>query len=214
MVFKDIDNFIELLDLKNKGIIYENDIDIINYETDRNDRKRRDAEVLTTLAANINDNALDIGTGTGRSAYRLATNMKGIVHTINFLPDDYKNKKYFTSLLEQNEIGKYYKSKDIQNIQQHYFDTTSTKLPGDINNIELVFIDGGHDAATVYQDSQLAYSLVNNGYIIWHDFNYDLRYKYNWIDDVMFGVMSFLKDIGYNKTIYHLKDSFCGFIKI
>mgnify|MGYP001219787509 CR=1 FL=1 len=214
--FETINEIIEYLKLEKVGHIFETDIDDIETECDLFNRKRKDAELLTTIAANIKGKCLDIGTSYGKSAYKIATNApKSIVYTINVLPHEIKeNEKHITHLLEKNDIGKYYKDRKIKNIIQLYGNTQQWKIPEELNHISMVFIDGNHDANAVYSDSNLVYqNIEENGYIVWHDFNPDLRNKYEWIDSAMKGVENFIKHNNIETEIIHLKNSWTGVFK-
>ena len=80
-----------LFNFSKEQILIEDDLEKINFITDINSRKLRDAEVLSLIAANIAPgNMLDIGTHHGRSAARMAVNSpQSIVYTVNIPPEDY-----------------------------------------------------------------------------------------------------------------------------
>ena len=215
-VFDTIYEIIEYLKLEKIGNIFEEDVDIIETECDLFGRKRKDAELLTTIAANIKGKCLDIGTSYGKSAYKIATNApNSTVYTINALPHEIKEKeKHITHLLAKKDIGKYYKDRKIKNIIQLYGNTQQWKIPEELNRISMVFIDGNHDTEAVYSDSNLVYpNIEDEGYIVWHDFNPDLRSKHEWIDSAMKGVENFIKSNKIETEIVHLKNSWTGVLK-
>src|SRR5215469_5233722 len=88
-VVEDIEQFRAELGLTAAGVLLEPDLDLVESECDYYERKRRDAEVLCALAANVSGACLDLGTSHGRSAYKLATNLneRGYVFTVNILPE-------------------------------------------------------------------------------------------------------------------------------
>jgi len=197
------------------GIILEGDVDKELNDLDACNRVRHDSELLTTLATNIDKNILEIGTGLGRSTYRLATNTRHTVFTVNMLPEQYAGHKYHTESYTQDRIGNYYKEHNIRNIKQYYANTLVWDMPQEINNIGLSFIDGGHDAMTVLNDSFLCHSrMIHGGYIVWHDFNPDYTDKYDWIKETAKAIDKFLGYINYKGEFYHLKHSLCGWIKL
>jgi len=215
-IFDSINEVIEYLKLNKTGIILEEDIDTTETECDLFNRKRKDAELLTTIAANVKGKCLDIGTSYGKSAYKIATNTpKSIVYTINALPHEIsEHEKHITHILAKNEIGKYYKDRKISNIIQLYGNTQHWKIPKELNRISMAFIDGNHDTDAVYSDSNLVYpNIEDDGYIVWHDFNPDLRKKYEWIDSAMKGVENFIEHNKIKTEIIHLKNSWTGVLK-
>lgn len=220
MKIKTINNIEEVCryyNIKNIGHIFDEETFIEYTECDRNNRKVRDAEVITRISANIEGNALEIGTIHGRGTYKISSNIKAgsKVYTINYTPEqsnkDYKNN---THVLDKNEIGSYYRKKNAKNIVQIYADSMDWNPRPHIRNLGMVFIDGAHDQNVVQNDSQLAYNLLDDGgFIIWHDFNPEMRNRYSWIDHVMKGVEDFLIQYGIADEIIHLKNSWTGILK-
>lgn len=209
-----------LLGLSHSGQLLEPDLDVVETDCDHHSRKRRDAEVLCTLAANLDGNCLDLGTSHGRSAYKLGTNLPAghKIFTVNILPEQYDESggKLITHLLTKDDIGCYYREAGLQNIEQHYANTAKWNIPEQIDHLAMAFIDAAHDEEMVYADSKLIYDRVApGGYICWHDFNPGLRTKHHWIDDCMKGVERFLKEYGFAETeLIHLKDSWIAILKV
>ena len=199
--------------------LFENDLDVINNETEINGRVRKDAEVMALVAANIDGPILDIGTSFGRSAYRFATNLhlKHPVYTVNILPDQYTgDTKMITHLLKREDIGSYCRSANLPDnaIVQFYADTLSWDPPEEINNLALAFIDGAHDTKAVISDSLLAWErLSQNGIIMWHDFNPELLQSFGWIKSCMDGVFNFIKIKELDEVvIHHVRNSWIGIL--
>lgn len=210
-----ITEFCEYLGLANFGKIIEPDLETEENECDKYKRKLRDAEVLCTVAANADGDCLDLGTSHGRSAYRIATNLqkKFKVYTVNLLPEqfDASSGAKVTHLLSKEEIGSYFKNRNIDNVQQIYANTTKWDIPDEINNISVCYVDAAHDTELVYNDSRKIYPRIkNDGFICWHDFNPELRNKFDWIDSAMCGVEWFIKEYSPDGDIVHLKDSWIG----
>lgn len=213
-----IDEFCEYLGLSNSGKIFELDLETEENDCDKFKRKLKDAEVLCAISANAKGNCLDLGTSYGRSAYRIATNLQSNfkVFTVNILPEqvDASSGSKLTHLLNKDEIGSYFSNRNIINIVQIYADTSKWDIPTEFSDISLCYIDAAHDTELVYNDSKLIFPLViDGGYICWHDFNPDLRYKYDWIDSAMRGVEWFMEEFSLEGEIVHLKNSWVGVYK-
>lgn len=210
-----ITEFCEYLGLANLGKIIESDLETEENECDKYKRKLRDAEVLCTVAANADGDCLDLGTSHGRSAYRIATNLQNNlkVYTVNLLPEqfDASSGLKVTHLLSKEEIGSYFKNRNIENVQQIYANTTKWNIPDEIDNISVCYVDAAHDTELVYNDSRKMYPRIkNDGFICWHDFNPELRNKFDWIDSAMRGVEWFIEEYSPDGEIVHLKDSWIG----
>ena len=203
--------------LSNSGVVIENDLNSVLNDTDINSRKLRDAEVLCNLSANASSDCLEIGTYKGRSAFKLASNLniKNKVFTVNILPEQYSGDcKLITELLSEDEIGDYYKRRNIKNVQQIFADTQIWEVPNEINELSIAFIDGAHDTDAVYKDSLKVWDRIKpGGFIVWHDFSPTLRNKFDWIDASMNGVEKFIFEKHITEEIIHLKDSFMGVLQ-
>lgn len=208
--FKDTNELKNYFGFKFSGDILENNLHLIENNTDLNDRKFHDAEVLTTLTKNLGGNCLEIGTSFGNGTYKIATNTEGTVFTLNALPEQMSG-HLVTHSIPKEKIGSYLINKGIKNFFQFYSDSLSWTVPENVKDLSIVFIDGCHDAKYVYLDSKKTVSLLKQGgFMIWHDFNPSLRNKFSWINAAISGVESFCKENGI-KEVYHLKDSWMGF---
>lgn len=199
------------------GWVGETDLCTYQDFTDANDRKLRDAEVLTTLAKNIDGNCLEIGTSFGRGAYKLATNIldhKGVVFTLNSLPGK-TGGSATTHELTKNQIGSFLVERNVRNFIQYYCDSKFWVPPTEVKKIALVFVDGCHDEEYVLEDSRKVYALLERGgFIAWHDFapNLEGDTRASWITSCMRGVRRFCEEKEITK-VYHLKHSWIGFAK-
>jgi len=216
--FETIEDLMRHAGFRAKGVILEEDIDVVETDCDLNSRKRRDAEVLTTVAANVDGPCLELGTSHGHGAYKLATNLgsRGIVHTVNILPEQFDSSAgiLVTHLLEKEGIGAFYRSKGIEGIHQHYANTARWDVPGEISGLSMVFVDSAHDAAMVLNDSRLVWPRVRpGGWVLWHDFNPGLRHRYDWIDASMRGVEQFLSETFPDAEILHLRHSWVALLR-
>ena len=214
-IFNTIDDLMLCFGFKEFGIVYGDDgIYIQENDTDKNGRKIKDAEVLATIAKNIGGDLLEIGTSTGHGTYRLAVNTNGKVYTLNALPEQIGGNN-ITHILKKEEIGSFLREKKISNYEQIYENSLrwipDAKL---LNSVGLAFIDGCHDTEYVLKDSLKAWScLKEGGFLIWHDFNPELRGRFQWIDAAMRGVEIFLKTRKPETKVYHLRNSFIGMMR-
>ncbi|BCS36011.1 hypothetical protein TBR22_A52480 [Luteitalea sp. TBR-22] len=194
------------------------DLDYVErHDTDAHDRKRRDALVLATLAANSDGRVLEIGTSEGRSTSNLARNVPHgqSVVTVNILPEQADPaQRHVTHLLEREAIGAFYRARGLDNIVQVHADTLRWNPDWTVDHLALAFIDGCHDRAAVHSDSRLAYSrLAPGGLIAWHDFCPELRGRFDWIDDAMSGVEDFVAEQGIDGEVLHLRHSWIGVLR-
>lgn len=181
---------------------------------DLNERKLKDAESILTICCNINAiNILEIGTAFGDTTLLLAMNApNATIHTINIPPDEAKigkGGKNITAAFSEKEIGKAFKDKGLKNINQIYVNTATWKP--DIGEIDFAFIDGCHDKKFVINDTiKILKFLKPGGFILWHDFNPDLRKKYSWIGDVCKGIEALYRRRIIKGQMFHVKDSWVG----
>jgi len=207
----------QYLGFHSDGQLLETDLDLIETECDLFDRKRLDAQVICTVSANCNGKCLDIGTSYGRSAFKLATNIKeGTVYTVNILPEQYETSagELKTHLLSKEDIGTFYRQFDLKNIEQLYANTQTWEIPNYINELSVVFVDGAHDTDCVYTDTKKAYERIKaGGFILWHDFSPLFSSKYSWIYSVMRGVEKFLEEYNITAEIINLKNSWIGVLR-
>jgi spore maturation protein CgeB len=219
-VVQTIEEFKRHFGLSHDGVLLETDLDVVETECDLNERKRRDAEVLCTLAANAQGNVLELGTSHGRGAFKLATNLKNRwrVFTVNMLPEQLsaESGELLTHLLTREQIGSFYRPFELKNIDQIFIDTSAWDMPPEINALSLVFVDAAHDTERVAADSRLVFDRIGDGgFICWHDFSPDARARFDWIDASMRGVEKFLTAHGLDGEveIVHLRNSWTGVMR-
>ena len=217
-VVDDIDALRAAFGLPAQGRILEEDIDEVENECERFGRKRRDAEVLTTLAANCAGDALELGTSHGRGTFELAGNLPaGVVHTVNVLPEQLAASGdagvHVTHLLSKAEIGSYYRSRRVQNVRQIHADTRTWRPTAELEGVGLAFVDACHDADAVRADSRLCWRLLRpGGFLVWHDWSPFAR-AYEWIDSVMRGAAAFMADHRLHGPIVHPRASWTGILR-
>lgn len=194
--------------------IVEDDLDRVNHPCDINQRKRRDAEVLSVIAANAPaGKMLDIGTHFGRSAARMAVNSpQSEIYTVNIHPDDALDAGVLvTDILSEEQIGSFFRERKIQNIRQLYANTKYWDMPSQISDLSLVYVDGCHDTEFVASDTRLVFDRVKKGgFILWHDFTPIYRKNFSWINAAMRGVEQLIAEglvVGY---ILNVRNSWIG----
>jgi spore maturation protein CgeB len=210
-----IEEFKACFGLTHDGLLLESDLDVVETDCDLDGRKRRDAEVLCTLAANVTGPCLDLGTSHGRSAFKLATNLggRGTVFTVNILPEQHHaaSGELVTHLLPKELLGLYFRERGISGIEQIYADTMRWTMPEALRDLAIVFVDAAHDEENVLTDSRNTLDRVREGgFVVWHDFSPELRPRWGWIDAVMRGVERFMRDVDPDAEIVTLKGSWSG----
>lgn len=122
--------------------------------------------ILCMLAKGINaKNIFEIGTSKGKTTVNLACNVgeDAKIYTLDLPPG-----------LSEYGSGKYIRErKDLQyKIMQLFGNSTEYDFSPFYDQIDLMFIDGGHSYKTVLSDSINAVRCVRSGgFIVWHDFD-------------------------------------------
>ena len=212
ITFNDLNSMMRHWNFSNPGDILQTNLKECHNDTEVNERPYRDAEVLTTIAKNTIGDCLEIGTSNGEGTYKIATNTKSTIYTLNALPYQMTG-HLVTHALDESQIGSFLKEHNIKNYVQIYDNSITWTPPSNIHDLAIVFIDGCHDTEYVYKDSCKTINLLKKGgFMVWHDFNPRLRSKFFWINSAMAGVEKFCEEHGV-KEIYHLKDSWMGFCR-
>ena len=217
-IIESIEDFKQALGLPRSGVLLESDLDVVETDTDAHGRKRRDAEVLCTLAANATNDVLELGTSHGRGAFKLAVNLSpGLqCHTVNILPDQYDSSggRMITHLIPKEDIGSYYRDRDVENVVQYFANTARWVIPAPLQDLGMVFIDAAHDEENVYLDSKLVWDRISpGGFIVWHDFS-QLSRHFDWINASMRGVERFLREYDLESLeVLNLRHSWCGVLR-
>src|SRR5207237_2331800 len=131
---------------------------------DLNCRRIRDAECIGTIVRNVAPSVcLDIGTGEGHSAALMALNApQARIYTVNSPPEEIRSGAggvLTTAAYEQDEIGSYYRQREIKNVDQ-ILANTATWEPN-VGAIDMALVDGCHDTEFVYSDSRKALQHMN-----------------------------------------------------
>jgi predicted O-methyltransferase YrrM len=186
--------------------------DDFRYIEDLNQRRIRDAESLAATIRNTDPKVcLDIGTGLGHSAARMAVNAPPAkIYTVNIPPEEFEDGGVYTTVkLEKEQIGSYYRERGFENVTQIFANTAYWEP--DIGQIDVAYIDGSHDTRFVINDTLKVLKYTKPGsFILWHDFNLSLVDVYPWIRSVCLGVETLYKKGLLTGRIFHLRDSWVG----
>jgi predicted O-methyltransferase YrrM len=180
---------------------------------DLNDRKLLDAQIIGAVCANRNPKTiLEIGTAEGHMTALMAQNAPlATVYTVNIPPEEIEEGGTFiTRSFTRDEIGQYYKERQLSNVRQIYANTATWEP--DIGPIDIAFVDGCHDADFVFTDTRKILLHAHPGTVIlWHDFNPELIGKYDWMADVYRGIERLYEAKLISGNILHVRDSWVGY---
>jgi len=216
LIVRDLKYLHKALGWTKKPLVEGDYLEDFDYLEDLNGRRIKDAEVVNGACANEDVKiALEIGTSSGRMTTLMAQNAPdATIYTVNIPPEEIeKGGKFTTYAPNYDTIGKYYREKNLQNVEQILANTASWEP--DFGPIDVAFIDGSHDAEFVYNDTLKILKQCRPGSIImWHDFNPHLIPVHSWIADVCQGVERLYRDKIIKGKILHLQDSWIGLYKV
>lgn len=194
-------------------IIIEDNLDEVHFFEDLNHRRRLEAEVLSLLAANCSEGKmLDIGTWLGHSATRVViSSPSSQFFTVNVTRMNLKKGKLITGIPSVEDIGSFYRTKNLTNVKQIFVNTKYWNPPPEINDLSLVYVDGCHDKEFVYNDTKLVIDRVKpGGFILWHDCSPIYRKNYHWINEAMKGIDQLVNEDVVRKYILNIRNSWIG----
>lgn len=153
---------------------------------------------------------LEIGTYNGLTTLQMALNAPSdcLVYTLD-IPEESRAKIKLSIIDElvsrsfkqrfNTATGSYFKDRANVNIKQLWGDSAVFDYSVLDGKMDLIFIDAAHDYQNKKIDSENAFKLIaDNGVIIWH----------NYADVLNSDTTKYLKDIGANYRIFHLKNTF------
>jgi predicted O-methyltransferase YrrM len=179
---------------------------------DVNQRRLRDVQTLGTIVANSMPSVcVDIGTGVGYSAAVMAINHPGAeIWTVNVPPEEYGEAGTLTTVkLAREEIGRYWRGRQIASIKQVYANTALWEPETD--HIDVAFIDGCHDTEFVINDTIKVLRHMRPGaFLLWHDFSPSLAPKLGWIASVHRALETLFRRRILSGRVLHVRDSWIG----
>lgn len=188
------------------------------YVEDVNQRRLRDAECLATVVRNVRPSVcVDVGTSTGHSAAWMAVNAPDAqIFTVNISPEEIRDEKggrLTTVALERDQIGSYFRGRELKNITQLIVNTAEWEPS--VGIIDVAFVDACHDSQFVYDDTRKLLKHMKAGsFILWHDFNLELVNKYHWIYSVCLGVEALFTKGLLCERVFHVRDSWIGIYRV
>jgi predicted O-methyltransferase YrrM len=217
LIVDSLDNLKAFWGFEKNFVIVENNLDEVRFFEDLNHRRRLDVEVLSLVAANVPvGKMLDIGTYLGHSAARMAVNSpRSHIYTVNIHPDDLRDSgKLITGVPTVEEIGSFYRQKNLKNIQQVFANTKTWNPPEEVNNLSLAYIDGCHDKEFVYSDTKLIIDrVISGGFILWHDCSPIYCKNFHWIDEAMQGIERLIREEIIKGYVLNVRNSWIGIWK-
>ena len=176
-----------------------------------------EAWIISSLSK-ISKKIFEFGTCSGKTTYLMGLNSSDDTRIVsitlnpddldNVIKKDKDNKISFRNIIQESVYDKFLFSdkeveKKIKIIFQNSLDLEHNKYK---NEMDLIFIDGGHTYSVVKNDSEKSFEMLNpNGIILWHDY---VPGKKSAKD-----VVKYLNEISNHKTIYKIKNtSICIFM--
>jgi len=176
-----------------------------------------EAWIISSLSK-ISKKIFEFGTCSGKTTYLMGLNSSDDTKIVsitlnpddldNVIKKDKDNKVSFRNIIQESVYGKFLFSdkeveKKIKVIFQNSLDLEHNKYK---NEMDLIFIDGGHTYSVIKSDSEKSFEMLNeNGIILWHDYVPGKRSAKD--------VVKYINEISKQKKIYKIKDtSLCIFI--
>jgi len=176
-----------------------------------------EAWIISSISK-ISKKIFEFGTCSGKTTYLMGLNSSDDTKIVsitlnpddldNVIKKDKDNKVSFRNIIQESVYGKFLFSdkeveKKIKVIFQNSLDLEHNKYK---NEMDLIFIDGGHTYSVIKSDSEKSFEMLNeNGIILWHDYVPGKRSAKD--------VVKYINEISKQKKIYKIKDtSLCIFI--
>ena len=176
-----------------------------------------EAWIISSLSK-VSKKIFEFGTCSGKTTYLMGLNSSDDTRIISITLDpndlndlkkkDIDNKVSFRNIIQESVYEKFLFSekeveKKIKIIFQNSLNLEHDKYK---NEMDLIFIDGGHTYSVVKNDSEKSFEMINsNGIILWHDYVPGKRSARD--------VVKYINEISNYKTIYKIKNtSLCIFI--
>ena len=176
-----------------------------------------EAWIISSLSK-ISKKIFEFGTCSGKTTYLMGLNSSSDASIVsitlnpnelnNIKKEDKDNKVSFRNIIHESMYEKFLFSgkeveKKIKIIFQNSLHLEHSKYK---NQMDLIFIDGGHTYSVVKSDSEKSFEMLNtNGIILWHDYVPGKRSAND--------VVKYINEISKKKKIYKIKNtSLCFFI--
>ena len=176
-----------------------------------------EAWIISSISK-ISKKIFEFGTCSGKTTYLMGLNSSDDTKIVsitlnpddldNVIKKDKDNKVSFRNIIHESMYEKFLFSgkeveKKIKIIFQNSLNLEHSKYK---NQMDLIFIDGGHTYSVVKSDSEKSFEMLNtNGIILWHDYVPGKRSAKD--------VVKYINEISKQKKIYKIKNtSLCFFI--
>jgi len=176
-----------------------------------------EAWIISSLSK-ISKKIFEFGTCSGKTTYLMGLNSSDDtkIFSITLNPDDLSNIKKedtdnkfsFRNIIQESVYDKFlFTEKEVEKkikiIFQNSLNLDHNKYK---NEIDFIFIDGGHTYSVVKSDSEKSFEMLkSNGIILWHDYVPGKRSARD--------VVKYIDEISKQKKIYKIKNtSLCIFI--
>jgi predicted O-methyltransferase YrrM len=177
-----------------------------------------EAWIISSLSK-ISKKIFEFGTCSGKTTYLMGLNSSddAKIVSVTLNPDDLDNVKKkdkdnkvsFRNIIQESIYTKFLFSgeKIEKKIKIIFQNSLSLEHNEYRNQMDLIFIDGGHTYSVVKSDSEKSFEMLNeNGIILWHDYVPGKRSAKD--------VVKYINEISKQKKIYKIKNtSLCIFIK-
>ena len=176
-----------------------------------------EAWIISSLSK-ISKKIFEFGTCSGKTTYLMGLNSSDDtkIVSITLNPDDLNNVKKknkdnkvsFKNIFYESIYEKFlFSEKEVEKKIKIIFQNSLNLKHGTYKNeMDLIFIDGGHTYSVVKSDSEKSFEMLNeNGIILWHDYVPGKRSAKD--------VVKYINEISKQKKIYKIKNtSLCIFI--
>jgi predicted O-methyltransferase YrrM len=176
-----------------------------------------EAWIISSLSK-ISKKIFEFGTCSGKTTYLMGLNSSSDASIVsitlnpnelnNIKKEDKDNKVSFRNIIHESMYEKFlFSGKEVEKKIKIIFQNSLNLEHYEYKNqMDLIFIDGGHTYSVVKSDSEKSFEMLNtNGIILWHDYVPGKRSAKD--------VVKYINEISKQKKIYKIKNtSLCFFI--
>lgn len=172
-----------------------------------------DTSVLLALAMLVRPRTIfEFGTYMGFQTLNLAANFPETrIYTLDLdeasfqgLQQDVNDKPLTQTYLECQAKLAFLNTPYERKITRLYGDSNKYDFSGLLNQMDLIYIDGGHDTVTLDSDTRNAFRMVSRGHsacIVWHDHGNPLYPQ----------VKEYLGEVSESEDLFHVEESWTTF---